>query len=134
MRKAILPVIIFSLFFTLTGVPHAQGPIVGKKGSVVHKGSGGISMGFPDECKTPTPSGPVPVPYPHIGKSSDTSKGSKKVKMDGKEVMIKNKSRYRKSTGDEAGTSGAKIRRKVHRKTTLKEPWPIYQKDTEKAR
>lgn len=27
---------------------------------------GGMSLGFPDVCKTPTPDGPVPVPYPNL--------------------------------------------------------------------
>lgn len=27
---------------------------------------GGMSMGFPDVCLTPTPVGPVPIPYPNI--------------------------------------------------------------------
>ena len=39
---------------------------------VAHKGSGGMSTVFPDVCKTPTPGGPIPIPYPNIGKSSDT--------------------------------------------------------------
>lgn len=26
----------------------------------------GIDMGFPDVCMTPTPAGPVPIPYPNI--------------------------------------------------------------------
>ena len=29
---------------------------------IVHKGSNGISIVFPDVCKTPTPGGPVPIP------------------------------------------------------------------------
>jgi hypothetical protein len=57
----------------------------------------------PDVCKTPSASGPIPIPYPNIAKSSDTSKGAKKVKVDGKEVMTK-EGDYEKSTGDEAGT------------------------------
>jgi hypothetical protein len=28
--------------------------------------SGGMNMGAPDVCKTPTPAGPVPIPYPNI--------------------------------------------------------------------
>ena len=44
---------------------------------IAHKGSGGLSIVFPDVCKTPTPGGPIPIPYPNIGKSSDTSKGPK---------------------------------------------------------
>src|SRR5687767_13038551 len=27
----------------------------------------GVDMGFPDVCLTPTPAGPVPIPYPNIG-------------------------------------------------------------------
>ena len=53
-----------------------------------------------DECKTPSEPGPIPIPYPNIAKSSDTSKGTKNVKCDGKEVMLKDSS-YTKSSGDE---------------------------------
>ena len=48
--------------------------------SVVHKSSNGVTIAFPDVCKTPTPGGPVPIPYPNIAQSSDTAKGSKGVK------------------------------------------------------
>jgi hypothetical protein len=42
-----------------------------------HKTSGGMSLVFPDVCKTPAPPAPfVPIPYPNIGKSSDTSQGT----------------------------------------------------------
>ena len=54
----------------------------------------------PDVCKTPSAPGPIPIPYPNIAKSSDTSKGAKKVKTDGKEVMLKDSS-FTKSSGDE---------------------------------
>ncbi|WP_437723518.1 DUF4150 domain-containing protein [Sorangium sp. So ce861] len=27
---------------------------------------GGLSFGFPDVCLTPTPAGPVPIPYPNL--------------------------------------------------------------------
>ena len=47
---------------------------------IAHKGSGGMSPVFPDVCKTPSPGGPIPIPYPNIGMSSNTSKGAKKVK------------------------------------------------------
>ena len=49
--------------------------------SVVHKSSNGVSIAFPDVCKTPSPAGPIPIPYPNIAKSSDTAKGTKKVKI-----------------------------------------------------
>ncbi len=72
---------------------------------IVHKGSGGISIVFPDVCKTPSPGGPVPIPYPNVGKASDTTKGPKSVKTDGKMPMVKG-AKYSMSTGDEAGTAG----------------------------
>jgi len=75
---------------------------------IVHKGSGGVSVVFPDVCKTPTPSGPVPIPYPNIGKSSDTSGGPIKVKTDGQMPMVKG-AKYGLTTGDEAGTAGGVV-------------------------
>ena len=75
---------------------------------VVHKGSGGMNMVFPDVCKTPTPGGPVPIPYPNIGKSSDTSKGPKKVMTDGKMPMVKG-AKYSMTSGDEAGSAGGGV-------------------------
>ena len=75
---------------------------------VSHKGSGGMSTVFPDVCKTPTPGGPVPIPYPNIGRAADTSKGPKTVKTDGQMPMVKG-SVYSKSTGDEPGTAGGVV-------------------------
>jgi len=72
---------------------------------VAHGGSGGISNVFPDVCKTPSPSGPVPVPYPNLGKSSDASKGPKTVTIEGKMPMVKG-AQYSMTTGDEAGSAG----------------------------
>lgn len=67
---------------------------------------------FPDVCFTPpqTPATPpgVPIPYPNTGMSSDTSSGSTTVKISGQEVMLKNKSYFKKSTGDEAGSAPLK--------------------------
>ena len=70
-----------------------------------------MSPVFPDVCKTPTPGGPVPIPYPNIGKSADTSKGPKKVKTDGEMPNVKG-SNYMMTTGDEAGTAGGIISNK----------------------
>jgi len=75
---------------------------------IAHKGSGGMSVVFPDVCKTPSPAGPVPIPYPNIGKASDTSQGPKKVTTDGKMPMVKG-AKYSTSTGDEAGSAGGVI-------------------------
>ena len=58
----------------------------------------------PDVCETPSPPAvPVPIPYPNIAKSSDTSSGSKTVKTDGKMLPVKED--FEQSVGDEAGTS-----------------------------
>jgi hypothetical protein len=75
---------------------------------VVHKQSGGASAVFPDVCKTPSPGGPVPLPYPNVGQASDTSKGPKKVKTDGQMPMVKG-AQYSKTSGDEAGTAGGGV-------------------------
>jgi hypothetical protein len=76
--------------------------------SVVHKSSNGTTIIFPDVCKTPTPGGPVPLPYPNIARSSDTAKGTKKVKCDGNPTCVKD-SNFRMSTGDEAGSAGGGV-------------------------
>lgn len=74
--------------------------------SVVHKSSSGVTIAFPDVCKTPAPPAPfVPIPYPNIAQSSDTAKGTKKVKCDGNSTCVKD-SNFKMSTGDEAGSAG----------------------------
>ena len=66
----------------------------------------------PDVCMTPpqTPATPpgVPIPYPNTGMASDCTDGSSSVKISGQEVMLKNKSYFKKSTGDEAGCAPMK--------------------------
>ena len=76
--------------------------------TVIHKDSGGVTPAFPDVCKTPTPGGPVPIPYPNVAKSSDTAKGAKTVKVDGNPVCVKD-SNFATSTGDEAGNAGGGV-------------------------
>ncbi|MEW8692974.1 MAG: PAAR-like domain-containing protein [Candidatus Thiodiazotropha endolucinida] len=76
------------------------------------KADGKSICAFPDVCFTPpenpaTPPG-VPIPYPNTGIAKDTTKGSKKVKISGKEVNLKNKSHFKKSYGDEAGCATKK--------------------------
>jgi hypothetical protein len=106
MAKSTMFTLIFFMAILLAGTVNAESTTVfsNNKG-VVHKGSGGKSVVFPDVCKTPSPGGPIPIPYPNIGKSSDTAKGSKKVKMDGNPIMLKN-SNFKTSIGDEPGIAG----------------------------
>ena len=70
---------------------------------IVHKDSGGMSIVFPDVCKTQCGPPVIPIPYPNIGKATDTSKGTKKVKVDKQMAMVKG-AKYSKSTGDEPGS------------------------------
>lgn len=62
-----------------------------------------MSTVFPDVCKTPPYS--VPIPYANIGMSSNTISGPTKVKTDGQMPMVKG-AKYAMTSGDEAGTVG----------------------------
>lgn len=74
--------------------------------TLVHKFSVGISNAtIPDVCKTPSPGGPVPVPYPNIALSSTLSDGTTTVKGD-KAQAAHRKSKFALSNGDNAGTAG----------------------------
>lgn len=79
---------------------------------IAHKGSGGVSIVFPDVCLTKVGKPIVPIPYPNIGKSKDTVKGPKSVKTDGEMPMVKG-SKYSKSTGDEPGNKKGIISRTI---------------------
>lgn len=76
------------------------------------KAAGKSICAFPDVCMTPpqTPATPpgVPIPYPNTGMASDCTDGSSTVKVSGQEVMLKNKSYFKKSVGDEAGCAPMK--------------------------
>ena len=70
-------------------------------------GDNKVIAAFPDVCLSPPspPAGPVPVPYPDTSFSKDMKDGSKTVMINGKEVMLKDKSFYKTSPlGDEAAT------------------------------
>jgi Domain of unknown function (DUF4150) len=61
---------------------------------------------MPDVCLSPPspPAGPVPIPYPNTAMASDTTDGSKTVKIGDDEIGMKNSSSYKQSSGDEAAT------------------------------
>lgn len=93
--------------------------------SIVHKGSGGTSIATaPDVCKTPSPGGPIPVPYPNISRSGDLSDGSTTVKAEGNMIAIKG-SQFSRSSGDEAGTAGG-VKSNVNMKESK---WILYSMD-----
>ena len=71
---------------------------------------GGQCMGMPDVCNTPTPVGPVPIPYPDMGMCNQARGDtvSMVVKICCKEALTK-KSVIAQSTGDEAGSVGGVV-------------------------
>ena len=97
----------------------------GATNSLVHKGSNGISTAtIPDVCKTPSPGGPVPIPYPNISQSVTLAKGTTTVKADGMMAAIKG-SEFSLSNGDNAGVAGG-----VKSSTFMKEStWILYSFD-----
>ncbi len=79
----------------------------GTLNGLVHKGEAWMSIAtIPDVCKTPTPGGPVPMPYPNISQSSTLSGGTTTVKADGGAMAAIKGSKFAMSSGDEPGTAG----------------------------
>ncbi|SFU99448.1 DUF4150 domain-containing protein [Pseudoduganella namucuonensis] len=94
--------------------------------SLVHKGSNGVSIAtLPDVCKTPSPGGPVPIPYPNISQSATLDKGTSTVKADGGMMIAVKGSEYALSNGDNPGVAGG-----VKSGTFMKEStWILYSFD-----
>lgn len=65
----------------------------------------GMCQGFPDVCLTPTPAGPVPVPYPNIAMSSNCANPAVNVMMEAAPV-INAMSIIALSNGNEPGSAG----------------------------
>lgn len=82
----------------------------GTSNSLIHKGGMHFAKSTaPDVCKTPSPAGPVPIPYPIIvSMSSDLAKGTTTVKADGKMAAVKD-CEFSMCTGDEPGTAGGVV-------------------------
>src|SRR5262245_22331608 len=77
--------------------------------TIVHKGDGMTNTAAPpDVCKTPTPGGPVPIPYVNVAMTSDLTSGTTTVEIEGNSVGLKS-SNLATSTGDEGGTAGGGI-------------------------
>ena len=63
---------------------------------------------FSRRLQDPQPGRSIPIPYPNVAKSSDTAKGTKKIKCDGNPVCHKG-SNFSMSVGDEAGGAGGGV-------------------------
>src|SRR3989442_1182514 len=75
--------------------------------SIACKAADGQSAAaMPDVCLSPPspPAGPIPIPYPNTSKASDTDAGSQTVQISGQEIMLKDKSTFKTSIGNEAAT------------------------------
>lgn len=103
---------------------------------IASKAKSGEATAFPDVCRTPSAAGPVPIPYPNVGMASELQQankidgkvfvGNKAAKMlqskaienlgqnsglkadSATAAVLMGASVYKKSTGDEAGTSALK--------------------------
>lgn len=92
---------------------------------LTYKGTIGISTAtIPDVCKTPSPGGPVPIPYPNFASQSSLKGGTTTVKAKGKMIAVKG-SQYGRSNGDEPGTVGG-VKSNVNMKAT---DWITYSFD-----
>ncbi len=69
--------------------------------------AGGMNQGFPDVCLTPTPVGPVPVPYPNIstGATANPATTALTVLTDGMPSLTL-RSMIPLSNGDQPGVNG----------------------------
>jgi Domain of unknown function (DUF4150) len=97
----------------------------GTVNTLVHKMSTGISTAtIPDVCKTPSPGGPVPIPYPNIAQSITLASGTTNVKGDKMMASVKG-SKFALSNGDNAGVAGG-----IKSSTFMKEAtWILYSFD-----
>lgn len=86
--------------------------------SILHKGDNLTHTAAPpDVCKTPSPAGPVPIPYVNVAMDSSLASGTKKVKVEGK-MAAHEKANISTSMGDEPGTAGGLLSSKFKGKLT----------------
>ncbi|NJK31979.1 MAG: DUF4150 domain-containing protein [Deltaproteobacteria bacterium] len=85
-----------------------MGKVFANGREIVSKGNHGkVVAAFPDVCNSPPspPAGPVPVPYAASSAAGSLAKGSKRVRIEGKPIGIRDKSYFASSPlGNEAAT------------------------------
>jgi hypothetical protein len=69
---------------------------------------GGMCLAVPDVCKTPSPTGPIPMPYPNTGMLNTAKQAVMTVLIENKEVVVEDSS-LPSSNGDEPGTAGGVV-------------------------
>jgi len=82
------------------------GSVTANGRSILHKGHGQSHVcAVPDVCKTPSPGGPVPIPYVNVARDGDLADGADSVRIEGNPVTHV-ASKISTSSGDEAGSAG----------------------------
>lgn len=81
-------------------------------------GGGTCSNTAPDVCKTPSPAGPVPIPYPNLSQAA-MAVGTAVSVMFSQRPVIHKMSEIPISSGDEAGTAGGVVSGVFIQKTTF---------------
>ncbi|NUP09202.1 MAG: DUF4150 domain-containing protein [Polyangiaceae bacterium] len=69
----------------------------------------GMSLGFPDVCLTPSPAGPVPVPYPNIAMNAQAAPFAASVKVNMMNALNL-ASQIPLTSGDEAGSAHPSVK------------------------
>lgn len=86
-----------------------SGNVTANGRSILHRGHGMThTCAPPDVCNTPSPAGPVPIPYVNLAMDSQLTDGASTVCIEGNPVANV-KSKIATSSGDEPGTVGGVI-------------------------
>jgi uncharacterized Zn-binding protein involved in type VI secretion len=72
----------------------------------------GQLLAMPDTCKTPTPGGPVPTPYPNTAMPQMGNPATTKVMINGMPALTK-ASKIQPTNGDQAGSAGGVVSGKI---------------------
>jgi hypothetical protein len=95
-------------------------PVDANGRSILHKGHGMThTCAVPDVCKTPSPGGPIPIPYVNVAMDSNLTDGADSVKIEGN-PLANVSSKIATSVGDEPGTAGGIISSKFKGTVTWK--------------
>ncbi|MEM1432533.1 MAG: PAAR-like domain-containing protein [Pseudomonadota bacterium] len=78
--------------------------------SVQPKCGAGLSIPFPDVCKTPSPGGPIPIPYPNTASANDTDGASNVARNRKAGLPAIGTGEHRITHGDEAAAQGDGVR------------------------
>lgn len=70
--------------------------------------AGTVVCTAPDVCKTPSPAGPIPIPYMVVSMLTFAVRAAKKTQLTGKPVFTMN-SRLSRCIGDEPGVAGGVV-------------------------